>query len=150
MMAFIDSITPRQYALALALFTIIGMLVWFQTQKRNTYDFLDILLDAKTARASLDAHVTLFFCVLAAWWIVTRTLDDEDVSGPLVQIIMIFVIYRAGKQAISAYADKPASPPDPPAQIDQQVNISRDPQPPVVAKPGGGKLPSAIKRGPTK
>lgn len=117
----------------LALF--FGVLVYFHFRKGNTYSVVDILLDAKTGKASLDAHVVLFFAGLSAWYIVLRTLEHEDVGRELIEILGIMILYRGAKQAIQAYRDRPAdfAGRDGDTIVERQVVLPASP-PPVRRK----------------
>lgn len=149
--AFMGLSTSQRWLFA----TLTGLLVfvvWFHYRRGAEYDVLDILIDQQTRRASFDAHVTLIFAALALWWVIDQTEKGEDVGGRLIEILMIFVIYRGAKQAIAAYQNRPqvvVPPiPDPPSVTVNQnaggVNpkpdaAAHDPPPPVTvpARPMG-------------
>lgn len=152
---------PPFNGLAVALIVLALLLTWFivhfQMKGGNGYNVLDVLKDHATDKASLDAHVVAFFSVLAAWYIVSNTLRGLDVGSELIQIILIFVVYRGAKRGIDAYAGKPPALPALPAlpsPIGQQVvNMpdGSDLSKAVNATPGaqttpGRALPSAVRK----
>lgn len=130
-----NHLTLSQRLLASMLLGLGGFMVWFHYRRGREYDVLDILIDQQTKRASLDAHVTMLFALLACWWIIDRTMADVDVGSKLVDVLMIFVIYRAANKAINAYSQKPPAPvivppaPDAPTpvQIDMTQNAGGEP-----------------------
>lgn len=113
---------------------LFAALLWkMQSRRDNSYDALDMLIDERTGKASLEAHVTLVMACLAGWWIVTRTLAGVDVGERLIDVLMIFVIYRGVKRGIDAYSAR-AAPPEPP-------EVPELPAPPQVRPPAikGGR-----------
>jgi cbb3-type cytochrome oxidase subunit 3 len=126
----------------------------FQPRAKNKFDLTDAFLDQRTNRASFEAIITACFAILAFWYVVTETLNgNKEVGGKLVDILMIFVIYRGAKQAINAYQDKPSAPTVvvPPAagdNIAQQV-IQGDAQPTNRA-PDMPEPPAIVRRKPPK
>jgi hypothetical protein len=95
--------------LGFGVLAFIIMMAWFQ-QKRTEYDFLDTLMDysGSKPRASLDNHITFFFALLAAWYIVVKTLYPAagNVGADLVQILLVFLVYRLGRQGVAAWRTK--------------------------------------------
>jgi hypothetical protein len=114
------------------------LLIKWHYSKASRFDLTDAFLDQRTDRASFDAIITACFAVLAFWYVVTETLEgNKEVGGKLVDILMIFVIYRGAKQAINAYQDKEPAPvivPTPGDNIAQQVKVEAQdaPEVPVV------------------
>lgn len=135
------------------------LIKWHYTPaKKNPFDLTDAFLDQRTDRASFDAIITSCFAILAFWYVVTETLSgNKEVGGKLVDILMIFVIYRGAKQAVNAWQDKPPAPTVlvPPAagdNIAQQV-IQGDAQGParIPDPPAPAAAPTvAVRRKPPK
>lgn len=120
-----------------AFMVFVGSLWQMQRDRNTTYDLLDMFMD--NGRASLDKHITFVMAVLAIWWIVTQTLANKDVSERMIDVLMIFVIYRAGKEVINAIAKRPVEQP-PDQDIQQQVVIT----------PNAPAIPSAREVRPVK
>ncbi len=135
-------------AAQLSLFAIvvasIVVLIWFHLRRGNTFIFSDLLIDPVTKKASIEAIVTLFFAILSAWYVVIKTMNPAagNVGPELVQILMVFLVYRGVKQGIQAYKDKPPTPPPMPDQIEQQVLVT----PNAAGQAPKAKLPSAVGR----
>lgn len=110
-------------------FVMFALLLWrMQRDKGTTYDALDMLTDQ--GRASLDKHIVAIMALLAVWWIVTQTQAGKDVSERVIDILMIFVIYRGAKEAINAYKYRPSEP-GTTQEIEHQV-IVEGPKAPAV------------------
>lgn len=145
-------LTASQRWLFATLAGLLVFVVWFHYRRGAEYDVLDILIDQQTRRASFDAHVTLIFAALALWWVIDQTMAGEDVGGRLIEILMIFVIYRGAKQAIAAYQNRPqvvVPPiPDPPnVTVNQNAagavpKAANEPLPGAAARPMGRRSPS--------
>jgi hypothetical protein len=143
----------------------IGLIVWFQFSKAKTrYDFIDVLMDfsGHTPRASLDNHITLFMALLAAWYIVVKTLYPAagNVGADLVQILLVFLVYRLGRQGVQAWTNKPQAPPAPPqpggnmqinapnadtVNVPPQMAAEASSEVGATVTPRKGRLPSAVK-----
>lgn len=81
--------------------------VWrLNADKASPYFFRDLLLDTVTNRASLDKHILVFFAALAAWYIMVRTLDGQEVEAALLGVLGIFVLQRGAGAAINAYSQR--------------------------------------------
>jgi predicted histidine transporter YuiF (NhaC family) len=95
-------------AITLAIGLVIGIfLVWkLNRDVNNPYYLRDLLLDTVTNRASLDKHILLFFALLAAWYVMVRTLDGKEVESALLGVLGIFVVQRGASAAINAYSRK--------------------------------------------
>lgn len=93
-----------------------------QRDRLTRYDVLDLFMGTD-GRASLDSHIIIAMALLAGWWIVSQTLAGKDVSDKMIDVLMIFVIYRASGKAIDAFAKRPA-PQMPDQNIDQQVVVT--------------------------
>jgi hypothetical protein len=85
------------------------LLLWALNRGDSPYFFRDLLLDTATGRASLDKHILLFFAALSCWYVVTRTLNDNEVDTVLLGVLGIFVVQRGATQAINAFK-KPEDP----------------------------------------
>lgn len=92
-------------AITLAIGLVVVLVcVWRLNRDRdNQYYLRDLLLDTVTNRASLDKHILLFFALLAAWYIIVRTLDGKEVEAALLGVLGIFVVQRGAGAAINAY-----------------------------------------------
>jgi hypothetical protein len=105
-------------------FTLLAGLLWqMQRDNRSSYDALEMLMD--NGKASLEAHITIIMAGLALWWLVSQTQAGKDVGDKLVDILMIFVIYRGAKKAIDAYSKRPVEQ-QPDMEIGQQVIVTPD------------------------
>ena len=134
-------------------FILLAGLLWqMQRDKMSTYDALDMLMD--NGRASLESHITLIMAGLAIWWIVTETLAGKDVSETIVQVLLIFVVYRGAKKIIDVVGSRSAMPsPDVQQDIQQQV-VLEAPKAPTVPRPPppkkfAAKLPTRTASGKT-
>lgn len=86
---------------------VVLVCVWrLNRDEGSPYYIRDLLLDTVTNRASLDKHILLFFALLAAWYIIVRTLDGKEVEAALLGVLGIFVVQRGAGAAINAYSAK--------------------------------------------
>jgi len=102
-----------------------AMILWFQLRSDNDYDFLDTL-KSENGKASQDALIVYFMAALAAWYVIVKTIYPAagNAGGDLVNILMIFLVYRLGKKGVESWEKKAPPPPAPPAvgdNIGQQV-----------------------------
>lgn len=145
-----DHFTLRTLVVAVILAALVCLFVYAQFQRRNSFDFWDLITD-KAGRASLDSVITLVCCAVGIWYVVARSNDPTfDMTGGagsfLTNLIMIMVIYRGVKGGVQAWKEKlpainlPPAPPGP--QIGQQVinQVDGGDEIPLTAKP-----PSAVK-----
>jgi len=121
-----------------ALLIVVGfvvMVVVFQNKSDNSYDFLDTL-KGENGKASQDAIIVYFMAALAAWYVVVKTTTPAagNAGGDLVNILMIFLVYRLGKKVSDAWERKPSAPPSDQKQGD---NIGQQ-----VVIPGGAEAPA--------
>lgn len=116
-----------------------AMIAFFQYKRDNSYDFLDTL-KGENGKASQDALIVYFMAALAAWYIVVKTLNPAagNAGADLVQILLIFLVYRLGKKGVESWEKKPSAPPSELKQgdnIGQQVVIPGAEAPAVPAAP---------------
>lgn len=131
--------------------SLVALIAWFQISCRNDYDILDTLRDPVSGKASQDPLIVYFMAGLSGWYVVVKTINPAagNAGSDLVQILAIFLIYRAGKQGIEAWKVKPPSPPAPPdAPANLNINapnadtVNTQGVQPVSTQP---TLPSAIR-----
>jgi predicted histidine transporter YuiF (NhaC family) len=101
-----DAINWAAITLSVGLVLAIVMVWVLNRDKTSPYYVRDLLLDTVTNRASLDKHILLFFALLAAWYIMVRTLDGKEVEGALLGVLGIFVVQRGAGAAINAFGRK--------------------------------------------
>lgn len=98
-----------------AVLTIAGLvmvliILRWHADKKNPYDFRDLLMDHTTRKAALDKHILLWFAGLSGWVVVTWTLDDKNVETLLLGVLGIFIVQRAASKAIDSFSQRPTPP----------------------------------------
>lgn len=124
------AIASAHWWLVLVTLLVIGfvfVIVWFQWSKRNDYDFLDSLKDPLTGKASPDPLIVYAMAGLAGWYVVVKTLNPAagSAGSELVNILLIFLVYRGAKQGIEAWKIKPPAPPALPQPTGDNVGVKQ-------------------------
>lgn len=84
----------------------------------NDFDLLDTMRDERTGKAGQSELLVYIMAVLAIWWVVTQTIKGKDVGEHIIQILMIFVVYRGAKKFAEVWRDKPIAGAAPPPPVD--------------------------------
>lgn len=89
------------------LFVVLIFFLWkMQSDKGNTYDLRDLLLDERTRRASLTNHTLLGMAIMAVWVVVTLVNRDKEVTELVLGVLGIFVLGKVAKRGLDAFDDR--------------------------------------------
>jgi hypothetical protein len=90
----------------LGVLVLVSLWALYRAQRnsgKHGYDIRDMMMDAATSKASLNAHIIAAMAVMAIYVCVVRANRNEDPTNLVVSVLGIFVLGRVAAQGISAF-----------------------------------------------
>lgn len=99
-------IAPSIWLWACVALVVIWITLRLDRKRGNQYNFVDILMDPATNKASLSAHIVLWMAIMSIWVVIDRSNDGKDVDTLMATVLGIFVMGRVMGKGIDAWRDK--------------------------------------------